>query len=137
MTMRNRRNLTAGAGNGFSLIEMILCLALIMFLVLGAAQMLIYAITVDRNCRDRHEAVGLAVGRLERLKSLPFDCPELRPGEESEILTGPRGMIKFDLTVTIEEDGPDLKVLTVHAAPRTRPERDVRLSVIISRDLGF
>ena len=73
--MRQKAN-----SRGFSLIELLISSALILFLIVGTAQMLIFSLDAKRTTDAHFAAVRLASSRLEELKSFSFDDDILHAG---------------------------------------------------------
>jgi type II secretory pathway pseudopilin PulG len=128
-----RRRSTAG----MSLIEVLVAAALTLVLAVGAAEMMTLALRAKRR-GDLAAAISHAAsGRLEELKSHPFDDPILAPGDYAATLrVEPAGCLIVE-TWHITEDGERLKRIrfTAHEAGREGPETVTVL--VISRDLGF
>jgi len=126
-----------GARSGFGLIELLLAMALIMLLFLGAAHMLLFSIRTGVRCRDGAAALEIAVSRMESLKAEPFDSPLLTPGESSEEIDGPREPARFDLRLSIEDRADGLKLIEIRCAPRSTPRKAAVLTLYKTRSLGF
>ena len=126
-----------GARSGFGLIELLLAMAMIMLLFLGAAHMLLFSIQTGVRCRDGAAALEIAVSRMESLKAEPFDSPLLNPGESSEEIDGPREPARFDLRLSIEDRADGLKLIKIRCEPINHPRKAADLAVYKSRDLGF
>ena len=62
---------------GFTLLEVLIAVAVLAFGLLAVAQMQVIAIRFNYQGRDATEAVTLAKDQLESLKSVPFDNPDL------------------------------------------------------------
>ena len=69
---------------GFSLIELLISMALIFFLLAGMAQLIILSCAAKKKAEFHLTAASLACAKLEYLKSLPFESPELEAGHHEE-----------------------------------------------------
>ena len=113
------------AAPGFGLIETLVAMALVLLLVVGAAEMLTLSLRAKRR-GDVLAAITHAVcDRLEGLKALPFEDAALSPGRYSE-------------TVRVEPgdcEGQKRVRMSVREAGRAGPKTVAIL--FISRGLGF
>lgn len=57
---------------GFTLLEIIIALLVMMISVLGTASLFIFAINYNSGSRDRTVALAIAQQRIERLRNIPF-----------------------------------------------------------------
>jgi type IV pilus modification protein PilV len=62
---------------GFTLIEVLISLAIFSIGILAVAGMQIQSVNLNAKARMQTEATNLAVECLERLKMLPYDDPDL------------------------------------------------------------
>lgn len=124
---------------GFTLIEVLLAMALVLVLVVGAAGALTLALGAKRK-GDITAALAHALAtRLESLKSRPFDDPALAAGSYAvSSRIEPRGRV-IDEAWEIADDGDGLKRVTlrVRAAGRPGPGSTITAAAFILRDLGF
>ncbi|HMA67647.1 MAG TPA: prepilin-type N-terminal cleavage/methylation domain-containing protein [Desulfosalsimonadaceae bacterium] len=89
---------------GFSLIEVLIAMAIFAIGVLGLAGLQIRAFRDNQAARLQTEAVHLAEAHLEELAALAYDDPALSPGSYSRSGAGPAG--RFHLHWTIRKDTP-------------------------------
>lgn len=122
---------------GFSLIEVLVAMALALLLVVGAAGLLTFSLWAKRKGDITAALTHALTDRLETLKSRPFEDGALSPGEHAEIVRGDpgSGLIAEEWEVTDDVDGMKKIVLRVRYAGRPGPETAAVL--FISRDLGF
>jgi type II secretory pathway pseudopilin PulG len=122
---------------GFALIEILIAFGIVMFLAVGAVEMLVHALRSGAACRESVEAMDLAARRLEELKALDFDHPDLSPGSSEEEAAGSAGILCFRIRTTIDSLGEGLKLIEIECRLPARPRGEVRLAVYKSRWLGF
>ena len=68
------------SNTGFSLLEALVGLVLVIFVALGIASMQLLAVETSDAAQDTTELTMVAVDLLEHLASMPFDDPELAAG---------------------------------------------------------
>jgi len=138
MSGRTRRRGKAGAGErGTSLIEVLVATALVIALVVGAAEMLGLALRAKRR-GDVLAALTQAVSdRLEGLKARPFDDAGLAAGTSTETVHVEPGGLSVDETWEIADDGAGLKRVRLTVRPAGRPGPSTVAVLYISRELGF
>jgi prepilin-type N-terminal cleavage/methylation domain-containing protein len=66
------RRRAPASGHGFTLIEVLIALAVLVAVTLGVVQLFAAAVTGTRSARDRTIAVTLAAAKLEQLRSLAW-----------------------------------------------------------------
>jgi prepilin-type N-terminal cleavage/methylation domain-containing protein len=62
----------ARSSSGFTLVEVLVALALLVVISVGVVQLFAVALTAGRVTRDRTVAVSLATGKMEQLRSLAW-----------------------------------------------------------------
>ena len=82
------------SSSGFTLVEVLVALALLVVVSVGVVQLFGIAVTAGRVTRDRTVAVSLAIGKLEQLRSLTWGL-EL---DEMGVLV-PRTDVSSDLSM--------------------------------------
>jgi Tfp pilus assembly protein PilV len=125
------------AAPGFGLIETLVAMALVLLLVVGAAEMLTLSLRAKRR-GDVLAAITHAVcDRLEGLKALPFEDAALSPGRYSETVRVEPGDCLVAETWEVADDGEGQKRvrMSVREAGRAGPKTVAIL--FISRGLGF
>jgi len=129
---------TRGAkGCGFSLVEVLVAMALALLLVVGAAGLLTLSLGAKRKGDITAALTRALTARLETLKSRPFEDGALSPGEHAEIAPGqPAGdIIAEEWEVT--DDGDRMKRVELRVRYAGRPGPGTAAILFISRDLGF
>lgn len=123
--------------SGFTLIEVLVALAVAMLLVAGTAELIALALAAMRSGDTASEMAQVLAAKLEHLKSCPYDGDELRPGSYEESILGASGLRTFVFSWTIEDDGNGMKLVRVRAHPKGRPRSRTSLALYIFRNLGF
>jgi len=123
--------------DGFSLIEVLVAMALALLLVVGTAELLTLSLRAKRKGDITAALTHALTDRLETLKSRPFEDVTLSPGEHAEIVRGEPGGYLIEEEWEVTDDGDRMKRvgLRVRYAGRSGPETAAVL--FISRDLGF
>jgi Tfp pilus assembly protein PilV len=107
---------------GFSLLEGIIALLLMMIVGLGSANLFVYSIYNGSAGTDRAAAIAMAQEALEVLRSAQFNStttdPVLNVGTtvQSGVV---RDLRKFTLTVTVTDISTTLKSITVTVVPES------------------
>jgi len=122
---------------GFSLVEVLVAMALALLLVVGTAELLTLSLRAKRKGDITAALTHALTDRLETLKSRPFEDVALSPGEHAEIVRGEPGGYLIEEEWEVTDDGDRMKRvgLRVRYAGRSGPETAAVL--FISRDLGF
>lgn len=87
---------------GFSLIELLVGLGLILFLVLATAELILFSTRAKGEAEAAQAAFGLVAEKLEELRSLRPEDPGLEPGARAEAVTPPGEERLFLRTWTVE-----------------------------------
>lgn len=122
---------------GFSLIEVLVSLALVSFLLLGTAFMLTRAIQIRLRCDRIAKSSEAASAFLAKLKSMPFESASLNEGSGEERFNGPGDPVSLVLRWTITDLSERLKQIEVECHATDLPQKKTHLFLYISRDLGF
>jgi prepilin-type N-terminal cleavage/methylation domain-containing protein len=131
MTLENR-----GKRRGFSFIEVLLAMALISFLLSGTAELVIRSISLKKKAEVTLQMVALVSSKLECLKSLPYESGELQAASYNEILEG-RFPEVYLREWMIEDISSNMKRIELTVYPENHPEKTLRISLFLSRELGF
>jgi len=123
--------------NGFSLVEVLVAMALALGLVVGTAEVLTFSLWAKRKGDVTAGLTHALTDRLERLKSLPFDDAALAPGEHAESLSDGPGGSRFSLEWEIAEAEDGMKKVRLGVRLFGRPGPETVAVLFISRDLGF
>lgn len=131
MTLENR-----GKRRGFSFIEVLLAMALISFLLSGTAELVIRSISLKKKAEVNLQMAALVSSKLECLKSLPYESGELQAASYNEILEG-RFPEVYLREWMIEDISSNMKRIELTVYPENHPEKTLRISLFLSRELGF
>jgi hypothetical protein len=79
---------------------------------------------------------ALVSSKLECLKSLPYESGELQAASYNEILEG-RFPEVYLREWMIEDISSNMKRIELTVYPENHPEKTLRISLFLSRELGF
>jgi prepilin-type N-terminal cleavage/methylation domain-containing protein len=121
---------------GFTLIEVLLAMAIVSFVLFGTAELLVRAQQLSREADARIGMTDLLVATLEGLKSRSFDGPDLDAGDVRASLE-PAGQKTVILERRIEAVSADLKRIELVLYAEDARQRGLRAVLYVSRFLGF
>jgi len=122
---------------GFSLIDLLIASTLVLILLLGLAQILLYSRLSSFHSDSRLQSTILASRQMERIRPFSFSDADLQNGSLFSTIL-PDGLERpFLLQWNIREESPDLKAITLECYPKGRPEKAVRLFLYLHRRLGY
>jgi prepilin-type N-terminal cleavage/methylation domain-containing protein len=124
--MTDRQRLKAC--QGFTLIEILLALAIFSIGILAIAGLQIRAINLNSSSRMQSEATTVAVDVMERLMSLPYDHPDLDEG--NGIQQNQVGAYTASWQITDDSPIVGCKTIGVWVTAENRNARPVRISLI-------
>jgi hypothetical protein len=122
---------------GFSMIELLVSFTVIMLLVIGITELMIYSMRVKLRGDISIQAAELAASKLEFLKSLPFDDPGLSDGINTEKAFGEDKQKIFWRTWIIKKLSPHMKKIEMTCFFENHKEKQTRIILFISEKLGF
>jgi prepilin-type N-terminal cleavage/methylation domain-containing protein len=122
---------------GFSLIELLISSSLILFLITGTAQLLIFSLAAKRTADAHFTAVRRASSRLEEFKSLAFDDESLNAGSHEEEIADPASSDKFMIRWRVEDIDENLKKIVLAIHPQGKPQRRTAFCLLLCRELEF
>ncbi len=122
---------------GFSLIEVLVAMALVLLLVVGAAELLTLSLWAKRKGDITAALTSALTARLETLKSRPFEDGALSPGEHAETVRGEPGGCLIAEEWEVTDDGDRMKRIRLRVRYAGRPGPETAAVLFISRDLGF
>ena len=123
--------------SGFSLIEVLAAMALCLFLVMGAAELIVFSLAAKLKGDRTSAAAHTLAARLETLKTLPFDAADLAAGDHDALVRDGPSRTSFLEEWTVEGAGPATKRVKITVTPAGHPEAAASLVLYISKDLGF
>jgi len=123
--------------NGFSLVEVLVAMALALLLIVGTAEVLTFSLYAKRKGDLTAALTHALTDRLESLRALPFDDAALAPGNHAESARVPPGDCRVAEEWEISEDGSGMKLVRLSVRSAVRPGPATSAVLFISRDLGF
>ncbi len=120
---------------GFTLIEVLIAAALVLFLASGISQLGISSVRSEQRARVVQSAIGVLAECLESLKSLPYEDERLSPGSHLEDVPSPAAGGRFTFEYSVEETAPGLKELRTTLIPDGRRASAIRLRLYILKGL--
>ena len=120
---------------GFTLIEVLIALAIMAVLIAGAAELITLSLMLKRKADAHAAAARLVAEKLEGLRVLPFADERLRAGTGTEVVAGMAGEGTFVREWVIDDVPGDAKRIGVHILKDGRTIG--RAVLLISRGLGF
>lgn len=122
---------------GFSLIEVLLAMALALLLIVGTAEILTCSLYAKRKGDLAAALTHALTARLESLRALPFDDPALGPGEHAETAQASPGNRRVLEEWEVADAGDGMKLVRLRVRSAERPGPGTSAVLFISRDLGF
>ena len=108
-----------------------------MLLILGTAQVLLYAIHLKSRVKIQAAATELVKNKLEYIKSLSFEAPELQAASWAETISPPNNPIHYHLEGKITNESISLKRIDIECYSTLHPQKRTRIVLLISQTLGF
>jgi prepilin-type N-terminal cleavage/methylation domain-containing protein len=122
---------------GFSLIELLISMALIFFLLTGIAELIIFSCTAKKKAEFHLTAASLACSKLEYLKSLPFESPELEQGRHVESINDNLSAEVFLREWKVLDLTEDIKKVVLRISSSNNRNKEAAFILLISRRLEF
>ena len=122
---------------GFTLIELLISFAIVVILVIGAAQLTIHSLLVKRRSDLSMTSADMASSKLEYLKGLPYESDELREGFSTDRFLDDRSDEYYQRKWQIKNVSPHLKRIEMECFPESYPRKGVRLVLFCSMELDF
>ena len=121
---------------GFSLVELLVGLGLILFLVLATAELILLSMRAKGQAEAAQAAFGLVAEKLEELRSLRPDDPGLEPGARAEAVSPPGETRLFLRKWQVEALPAGLKRVEVEVTAEAGG-RGAAMVLYLSREAGF
>jgi len=122
---------------GFTLIELLVTLSLVTFLIAGTGELISLSLFAKRKAEAHAGVIHHLTDKLEDLRSLPFDHPELRAGRYEEGIAA-RGADPFYLVEwNIEDLSGGMKRIGICVSSRGRARATAKAVLLVSEKLGF
>jgi prepilin-type N-terminal cleavage/methylation domain-containing protein len=123
--------------DGFSLIEVLVSMALALVLIIGTTELISYSLWAKKKGDLASGLAHAATSRLEALKAVPIDAEARRPGEYEASVWDDLSMEALRQEWTIAEAGEGLQRVILTTRSFDYPESELRLMLLLSRDIGF
>jgi prepilin-type N-terminal cleavage/methylation domain-containing protein len=122
---------------GFTLVEVLVSFALVFILITGTAQLTIHSLLVKRRADCNLRTAELASSKLEYLKSLPYESDELKEGFQMESVKAEGLLETFWREWRIQDISSNMKRVEIEIFSENYPQKNLRMVLFISKDLGF
>jgi len=123
--------------NGISFIELLFSSAILFILLIGTAQLTIHAMMAKKWSDLRLDSSTIIFSRLEQLKSRLFSGNELEEEKNIEITTGQASNQQFIVEWNLRSSPEGMKCIELRCFPPNSPQRESRLLLYLSDELGF
>lgn len=121
---------------GFGFIEILISFVITFLLILGTAQLTMLSLLSKRNSDLRFTISEHLFSKLESFKSLSYESI-LEEGTYNECTRDLTGGAVFIWNWHIYSISTNLTGIEMGGYPENHPEKEIRLIVYISQDLGF
>lgn len=123
--------------HGFTLVEFIISFALVTFLIVGTAQLVLYSLLIKRRADCNFLSAELTSSKLEYFKSLPYESEKLKECFQDESISkeGLPGIFRREWR--IQDLSPNMKRVEIESYSKNLPQKKTRLVLFLSRELGF
>jgi prepilin-type N-terminal cleavage/methylation domain-containing protein len=122
---------------GFSLLEVLLAMALVSFLLAGTGELVLRSIQCKKKADGRLSMTGLLSSRLEIMKALPFESADFAAGSYSAETDGETQEVAARAEWQIEDISPNIKKIKYRIFIEGKQNRAVQAFLLVSRHLGF
>ena len=122
---------------GFSFLEVLISFVITFLLILGTAQLTMLSLLSKRNSDLRLTISERLFSKLESFKSLSYDVSVLEEGTYDEYTRDLFSGTAFIWNWHIYSISTNLSGIEMGCYPENYPEKEIRLIVYVSRDLGF
>lgn len=119
------------------MIELLISSSLILFLIMGIAQILIFSLAAKRTADSHFTAARRASAKLEEFKSLSFDDENLQAGMYEENITDPSSPDTFSIRWRIQDIDEGLKKVVLAIYPQHQPQRRTAFCLLLCREMEF
>jgi len=122
---------------GFSYIEILISFVITFLLILGTVQLTMLSLLSKQSSEKRLKISELISSKLELFKSFSFDGPAFEEGNHEEYIEDLTSGLIYIWNWRNQTVSPNLSSIEIGCYPENSPEREIRLFLYFSRDLGF
>lgn len=122
---------------GFTLVEFLISFVLVIFLVVGTAQLALHSLLIKKRADCNFISADLASSKLEYFKSLPYESDELKEGHQVEAVRGEGLLETFQREWKIQDVSPNMKKIEIESFSGSCPLKKTRLVLFLSKELRF
>jgi Tfp pilus assembly protein PilV len=122
---------------GFSLVEALISSSLILLLIIGTAQLLASSLAAKRRADFHFRASRCGSSKLEYLKALPPESPEMTDGFHTELLTEESSGEIFRAEWEVETLAGTAKKIRLKISAQAKPGWETVFHLLICAGLGF
>ncbi len=119
------------------MIELLISSALILILISGTAQLLVFSLAAKRTADSHFTAGRRAASRLEELKSLAYDDESLKAGSHEEEISDPASPEKFTIRWQAKDIDESMKKIVLAIHPQGKPRRRTVFCLLLCREMEF
>jgi len=135
--MEKEREKSKKKTQGFSFIEILISFVITFLLILGTAQLTMLSLLSKRNSDLRFTISERLFSKLESFKSLSYGESVLEEGTYDECTKDLTTGATYIWNWHIYSISTNLSGIEMGCYPENYPEKEIRLILYISRDLGF
>jgi prepilin-type N-terminal cleavage/methylation domain-containing protein len=122
---------------GFSLIEILLSMAIISCVITGTAELIIHSLYGKKKAEVNLKISALLTSKIESLRCRPFESPDLQSASFFEEVYEKDIGETFRIEWKIEDISPGLKRIILEIIPKSIPQKKAVVAIFLSRDLGL
>jgi len=122
---------------GFSLIEVLLAMAISLFIILGAICALLQSLNVKNRVELRDQLYQVISAQIEGIRHEPSSLSNLKEGKTTELIVKETGGQKIWLSQEVKNLDLGLKEIKISAYPQSKPALKTNIIFYFSQDLGF
>ncbi len=122
---------------GFSLIELIIGFAILVFFLLSTAQLLLLSKSIQNRYKDHILIMRFISDRLEYLRSMPYDSPEIQQGIFTDLKFDPDSSNRFRIVWQISDISSRLKSIDISCYPEGNTTRKTETNLYLCLNLEF
>ncbi len=122
---------------GFTLIELLISFALITFLIMGTAELVVHSLIIKKRADYNIKTSELVFSKIEYLKSFDFDSEILKESSHSKTYKEQVSKEKYSLSWEIKDISERMKQIEMECYPENCPRKKSRMMIYLSRELGF